>query len=219
MFGDAAGLVLLANHKAGDVLQEDQRNFALGAEFNKVRALLCRFAKQYAVVAEYAHRVAVNAGETANQGGAVEGFEFVEFRTVDHAGDDLAHVVGFLAVFGHHAVNLFGVVKWLNGLLNIELCWLHAVETGDRLAGQLQSVVIILCVVVGNTGGAAVHIGTTEIFSADDFAGRRFYQGRATEKDGALFFNDNRLVSHGGHIGATGSARAHDHGDLRNTLR
>ena len=64
-----------------------------------------------------------------------------------------------------------------------------------------------------------MHIGATEVFSADDFAGRRFYQGWATEKDGALFFNDNGLIGHGGHVGATGGARTHHHGNLWNALR
>jgi hypothetical protein len=36
--GDAAFLVFLAHHEAGDVLQEHQRNAALRAQFDEVRA-------------------------------------------------------------------------------------------------------------------------------------------------------------------------------------
>ena len=37
--GDAAGLVFLADHEAGDVLQEHQRDPALAAQLDEVRAL------------------------------------------------------------------------------------------------------------------------------------------------------------------------------------
>ena len=40
--GDPAGLVLLADHEAGDVLQEDERHAALARELDEVRALLRR---------------------------------------------------------------------------------------------------------------------------------------------------------------------------------
>lgn len=42
MLGDALVLDLLADHKAGDVLQEEERHLALGAQLDEVRALLRR---------------------------------------------------------------------------------------------------------------------------------------------------------------------------------
>ena len=41
VLGDAFVLVFGAHHKAGDVLQEHQRDFALGAQLNKVRTFYC----------------------------------------------------------------------------------------------------------------------------------------------------------------------------------
>lgn len=37
---------------------------------------------------------------------------------------------------------------------------------------------------------------------------------RATKEDGAVALHNNRLVRHGGHVGAARSAAAHHHGDL-----
>ena len=91
-------------------MQEDQGDFALTTQLNKVRAFLCRLAEQNAVVAEYADRVTVYASEAANQSGAEQGFKLVEFGAVDHTGNNFAHVVGLFAVFGYHAVNVFGVI-------------------------------------------------------------------------------------------------------------
>src|SRR5690606_25652103 len=50
MAGDAFVFVLAADHEAGDVLQEDERDPTLAAQFNEVSAFLRRFGKQDAVV-------------------------------------------------------------------------------------------------------------------------------------------------------------------------
>ncbi len=62
--GDAAGLVFLADHEAGDVLQEDQRDFALAAQLDEMRALQRAFGKQHAVVGENADRHARGYGQS-----------------------------------------------------------------------------------------------------------------------------------------------------------
>jgi hypothetical protein len=115
VLGDAAVLVLAADHEAGDVLQEDQRNAALGAQLDEVGALLGRLAKQDAVVGDDAHRHAVEPRKAGDQRGAVAGLELVEARAVDDAGDHLAHVVGLAGVGGDHAVELGRVVERLFG--------------------------------------------------------------------------------------------------------
>jgi hypothetical protein len=43
--GDAAALVLAPDHEAGDVLQEHERNAALAAQLDEVRALQRRLAR------------------------------------------------------------------------------------------------------------------------------------------------------------------------------
>ena len=64
-----------------------------------------------------------------------------------------------------------------------------------------------------------MHVGAAERFGIDHFAGRRLHQGRAAKEDRALFLDDDGLVAHGRHIGATGRAGAHDHGDLSDAER
>src|SRR5574343_487131 len=104
--GDAAVFIFLADHEAGDILQEDERNAALGAEFDEVRAFLGRFGEQDAVVGDDADRIAPDAGKAADQCGAVARLEFVEIGTIDDAGDDLAHVEGLLGIGREHDVEL-----------------------------------------------------------------------------------------------------------------
>src|SRR5438552_5349111 len=78
VLGDAGILVLAAHHEAADVLQEEQRHAARGAQLDEVRALLSHLAEQDAVVGNDAHRHAVQAREAGDQRRAVARLELVQ---------------------------------------------------------------------------------------------------------------------------------------------
>ena len=114
--GDAAVLVLAADHEAGDVLQEHQRDAALVAELDEVGALERRLAEEDAVVGDDADLVAPDPREPADQRLAVELLELVEPAGVDDPADHLAHVVRRAGVGRHDVVERRGV---LVGLLDL----------------------------------------------------------------------------------------------------
>ena len=140
VLGDAAGLVFLADHEAGDVLQEHQGDAALGAELDEMRALQRRLREQDAVVGDDADGIAVEVGEAADQRGAVELLELVELAAVDEPRDHLAHVIGLAGVGGDDAVELPGIVERLARLADVEVRRLHAVEMADDAARDAQRV-------------------------------------------------------------------------------
>ena len=115
VFGDAAGFVFSADHKTGDVLEEDEGDPALGAELDEMGAFLGALAEENAVVGDDADGVAPEAGEAGDERGAVEAFEFVELAVVDEAGDDFADVVGFAGVGGDEGGDVGRVVTRGNG--------------------------------------------------------------------------------------------------------
>src|SRR5215831_15613233 len=78
VLGDAVGLVLPADHEAGDVLQEDEGNPALVAQLDEVRALERGLAEQDPVVGDNSHGMPVYQGEPGHQGRAVLGLELSE---------------------------------------------------------------------------------------------------------------------------------------------
>ncbi len=218
MLGDAAGFVLLADHEAGDVLQEHQRDAALAGQFDEVRAFLRGLGEEDAVVGEDRHRVAVQVGEAAHQGSAEQRLELVEFAAVDQARNDLAHVEGLLAVHRDHPVQLVGGVQRSAGGEGVELALLGPVEVGDAAAGDGQRMLVVLGVVVGHAGGLAVHIGAAQVLGAHHLTGRGLHQRRAGKEDGGLVAHHDGLVAHRRHVGAAGGAGAHHHGDLRDAL-
>ena len=59
MFSDTLRFKLLSDHEPSDVLQEDNRNLALGAELDEVSALLRALREEHTVVGDDTNRVAV----------------------------------------------------------------------------------------------------------------------------------------------------------------
>src|SRR6202043_1142848 len=105
VLGDAARLVFAPDHEARDVLQEDERDAALRAELDEMRALERAFREQNAVIGDDADGIAPDAGESRHQRLAVELLELVELAAVDDARDHLAHIVGLARVAGDDAVD------------------------------------------------------------------------------------------------------------------
>ena len=85
MLGDAAGFGIPADHETGDVLQEEQRDAALVAQFDEVRALLRRLAEQHAVVRDDADRMPVDVREPGDERRAVLGLELGELAGIDES--------------------------------------------------------------------------------------------------------------------------------------
>src|SRR5207249_4517918 len=81
-----------ADHEAGNVLQEYQRDLALAAKLDEMRRLQRRLGEENAVVGDDPDRITPDAGETADQGLAIERLELVQLAAVDDARDHLAYV-------------------------------------------------------------------------------------------------------------------------------
>ena len=184
-----------------------------------MRAFLCRFGKQDAVIGQDRYQVAVQMGKTTDQRGAEQRFELIEYRAVHQPRNDFAHIKRLFGIGRDDAVQLVLGIQRRQRAAVVQLAQLAPVEVGHTAAGQRQGMLVTVSVMVGNTGHLAVHIGTTQIFSADHFAGGRFYQGWPGQENRRLLAHHNRFVSHGRHIGAACGTRAHNHGDLRNAGR
>ena len=68
---------------------------------------------------------------------------------------------------------------------------------------------IILRVMIGYAADASVHFCPTQFFGADLLTGCRLQQRWPSQKDRALFLDNDCFVGHGRHIGATGGATSH----------
>ena len=74
--------------------------------------------------------------------------------------------------------------------------------------------VVVFGQVIGDPRDPGMNVGPAQVFGAHLFTGCGPHQWRPAEEDRTLVAHDNGLVGHSGNIGATGSARTHDYGDL-----
>ncbi len=79
-----------------------------------------------------------------------------------------------------------------------------------------EGVGVVIGEMIGDAADFGVDIRAAEVFSTHHLAGRGLHQRRPGEEDGALPFDDDRLVAHRRHVSAARGAGAHDARDLRN---
>ncbi|MPL74822.1 hypothetical protein SDC9_20641 [bioreactor metagenome] len=216
---DALVLVFAADHEAGDILQEDQRDRASRAKLDEMRGLLRGLGKEHAVVRDDAHRAALEMGETGHDRLAEARLELVEAAPVDHPRDHLADVVGGAQIGGHRAEDLLGVIGRGLGRLPLHRRGLRPVQVAHRPAGERQRMGVVLGKVIGDARKPGVHVAAAEVLGRDHLACCRLHQRRTGEEDRPLFLHDDRHVGHRRHIGAARGAAAHHHRDLRDALR
>ncbi|ENN86135.1 hypothetical protein RHSP_33009 [Rhizobium freirei PRF 81] len=216
VLGYTLSLVFPANHETGDVLQEDERNFALRAKFDEMRAFQRRLREEHAVIGDDANGNAVDMGEAADQRRAVARLEFIEAGAVHHAGYDFAHIIGRAQVGRNDAEDFFGIVERRLRRAKLDAVRLAAIEIGDHLPGERKRMGIVARQMIGDAGKARMDIAAAEILGRDHLPRRRLDERRTGEKDRPLLLDDDGFVGHSRHIGAACRAGAHDDGNLRN---
>ena len=92
-------------------------------------------------------------------------------------------------------------------------------QSADDAARDAERMCVVLGQVIDDAGNPGVHFAAAEFLGADHFAGGGFHQRRTAEKNRALVADDDGFVAHRRHVSAAGSARTHDHRDLRNASR
>ncbi len=173
---------------------------------------------------------AVDLGEAAHQGGAVQRLELIEPGAVDQPRDELAHIVGLARARRNDAVQLGRIVQRFarrapraaraRAALARRRQPHHArAQPRHGTARKRQRMRVVLGVVVGDAGTAAMHIGAAQGFGIDLLAGRRAHQRRTAQEHPALVAHDDGVIGHGRHVGAARGAGAVHHRDLRDALR
>ncbi len=219
VLGDSAGFGGLAHHEAGDVLQEHQRYAFAAAQLDEMRAFQRTLGKQNAVVRQDSDRDAVDVGKAADQRGAVKRLEFVKPCAIDKARDEFAHVIRLARALRNDAVQFVRIESARRAAARVRL---HAArkignpQTRHRTARECQRMGVILGIVIGDSGAAAVHVCAAECFRIDFLAGCGAHQRRAAEKHATLIAHDDGVIGHGRDVRPAGGARAVHHGNLRN---
>ena len=156
----------------------------------------------------------------------------------------LAHVVCLHEILADDAVQLVGRIQGRLDLRSVHLyistpiihvllfgfaLFIHLypdrrsivrhIEIANDASRDVERVLVVDGVVIGDAAHLAVEIGAAEILGGHGLARGGLDQRRTAEENGALTPHDHVLVAHGGHVGAARRAAAHDDGDLGDALR
>lgn len=221
-------LVLLADHKARDVVQEDERDAPLRAERDEVRGLLRGRGKHDPVVRDESDGDAVDVRPRAHHRGAEQRLELVQLGAVDDARHHLSAVV--VTVRGlrvRDAQQLLGVVVRLGAgargagrgqegeredgaLVGGEGCYeLSALAHGLDLA---------LREVLAGPRRGGVHASAAQLLVRALLARGHLHELAPRERELRVALHHDSVVGHAGQVGSSRNARTEHHrdrGDLR----
>ena len=150
-----------------------------------------------------------------DQARSVEGLVFVELRTVDGAGQDLARVERDLNVGGHDTEDLVRVEAGRGGGAGRGRAELAPVDPGHDGAAEADGVPLVGSQVVRQPGGPGVHLRATEFLVAGFLAGGHLHQRRAAEEHLGLAVHEHGVVAHAGHVRTARGGVAEDQGHGR----
>src|SRR5262249_26789882 len=122
------------------------------------------------------------------------------FRRIDKTRDDLAHVVLHARIVRDDAVEVLWRIERIGDGSRCPGYW--TVKVADNTARYLDSVVVILGEIVGDTGLPAMDVRAAHLFGRHDFPRRSLHEWRAAEKNGALPAHDDALIRHRRHVRA-----------------
>jgi hypothetical protein len=155
VLGDAARLVLAADHEAGDVLQEQQRDRALSHSSTKWAPLRRGLAEQHAVVGDDPDGVPVHVREAGDEGGAVLRLELVKRLPSTSRPMTSRTSYGVRASAGRPR-QLGGVEHRLLDRRAVPRPRRARAERADDPPDDRQGVRVVVGEVVGDAGGARV---------------------------------------------------------------
>src|SRR6266581_2445685 len=89
---------------------------------------------------------------------------------------------------------------------------------GDNAAADCKGMFIIHCIVISDSGDAAMNISAAQIFGTYLFPSCSFHQRWASQENSAISSHNHRFIAHGGNIGSSGCTRTHHCCNLRDTL-
>ena len=140
-------------------------------------------AKRTPWFARIADRIALDAGEAADERLAVELLELVEARAVDDAADHRARVELVPEVLGNEAVQIRRVERGLLHRGELPRGRGRGIEVADDLARDRERVLVRGRVVVGDARAPRVDVRAAELLRGDVLSRRGLHERRAADED------------------------------------
>ena len=164
-----------------------------------------------------ADRLAVDAGEADERGGAEQFLHLHEFAVIDDAANHFEHVVG-LAFVGRHdgGKSLGGLAFGAGDGVGVDRRLAFAVgrQVGEHGARIVDGVGFVLAEVVGHAGHPVVHFAAAEVGHGDGLAGRGLDHVRSGDEHVRVLTGHDDEVRQGRAVDGTAGAGAENQAQL-----
>ena len=151
MLGYPLCLIFATDHETGNILQEQQRDFALLGQFDEMRALLRALAKQHAIIGKDRDRRPPDMGKAAHQRAAIKRLEFMKLAAIDEPRDYLMHIIGCADIFGDDAVEFLRIIFGRSWFAGFDFKSFVRTQMADDIAHNGQRMFVILGQMVDHT--------------------------------------------------------------------
>ena len=219
---DAAVFLRCARHEAGYVHKGDDGDVERITKAHKTRGLDAGLDVQTAcqhqrLVGYNAYGLAAHAGKANQDVLGVVRLQLEEVAVIHGLEDELLHVIGLVGVAGHQGVERHvGTVGRVCRRTHRGFFLVIQRQVVVQAAQHHQRLYIVVESQIGYAALGGVGDGTAQLFGRDFFVRDGFHHFRAGHKHIAAVLDHEDKVRHGGRVHRPTSARAHDHGNLRN---
>src|SRR6188472_103969 len=204
-----------ADHEAGHVLEEDERDVEGVAEVDEAGGLVGGVVIEYSgqllgLVGDDPGWLAAETGEAGDQGLGELWLDVEELAVIDDLADHVVHVVGLPRRVGDDLHQLLRLAVVGVGGLNHR--WLQLAvgrEVGEVALDRPDALLVVLDLEVPHSGLAAVDLGAAELLHRDVLAGDGLSQVRAGQRHRALAGDHRHEVGERRDVGGTGGAGTH----------
>ena len=161
---NATCLILAPHHEAGDILQEDQRDFPLCTKLDEMRAFFGAFGKKHPVVGQNPNRAALDMPKARHKRLTKARFELIQPPPVEYTVKDGSPILRLAQVAWHNIEQVLCGPQWRLGLRKRDPRGQITVEMPHSLARQRQSMRIVIGQIVCHAGKPRVQIPAAQVF-------------------------------------------------------
>ncbi len=222
---DAAVFLGHAGQKAGHVYKGDDGDVECVAKAHKAGRFFGRVNVQHAgqdggLLAHDAHRETAHAGKADDDVARVMLVDLEKVALVYHVGDDVFHVIRFVGVVGHDAVQGGFAAAWVVVVGYVGRVR-HVVlgHKAEQATDAIDAVLFALGGQVGHAALAVVRHGPAQFLKAHFFARDGLDDFWAGDEHVAGVFDHKDKVGHGRRVDGAPGARPHDGRYLGNHAR
>lgn len=138
MLGNPFMLVFLANHEAGDVLKENERDLPLRTNLYEIGPFLCTLAEENTIIGDNPNLLVINLAKSGEQSRPILLLVLLKLRAIKNPSQYLPAIKSLLVIWRDNIVQLFNIIQWFLNVRKVDVDFRGVQLNGNRLLRWLR---------------------------------------------------------------------------------